>query len=381
MCLSTGNKISRIVAGFVVLLGATATAPGQAVDKATSEPIPFADGVIDSQLRTVFVSTAKGGIQAIELLTGGVTWTNDDCLAQPWLVAGQRLIARGDRLFVLDLKNGKVLRPCDAIDFPKVDVPERCTVSFPLWEPRVSGETLEARWFAVAHIDRSKGRPFPFQAWTAFNKSAPAGALKVNLETGGVTLQRDAKPTDVTAGLIPEAAKPEQRRPAGLNEKLLPIWQQYYKDQNGRIVAVGERVIGVSMLLEKKGQEYQKKIVLNSWDLKTGAAAEPIELVKDRAQSIANIVVTEDRRHVGVVFSNSSLSIFSLTDGKLLAKEVKGVSSPEKAFVHEKRLYFSKTEAGAGKQANVILQALDLENGNLIWGRYLKPRSTTPLPP
>ena len=188
MCLSTGNKISRIVAGFVVLLGATATAPGQAVDKATSEPIPFADGVIDSQLRTVFVSTAKGGIQAIELLTGGVTWTNDDCLAQPWLVAGQRLIARGDRLFVLDLKNGKVLRPCDAIDFPKVDVPERCTVSFPLWEPRVSGETLEARWFAVAHIDRSKGRPFPFQAWTAFNKSAPAGALKVNLETGGVTL-------------------------------------------------------------------------------------------------------------------------------------------------------------------------------------------------
>src|SRR5205823_133794 len=85
----------------------------------SAEPIPFPDGVIDPQRRTAFVSSPQGGVQAIRLEDGKVLWTNDACAAQPWLVAGRRLIARGERLFVLDLQNeGKLLRQCDALAYP-----------------------------------------------------------------------------------------------------------------------------------------------------------------------------------------------------------------------------------------------------------------------
>jgi hypothetical protein len=355
---------------------------GESREAQPVEPIPFADGVLDPELRTTFVSSPKGGVQAIRLEDGKVLWTNDDCAAQPWLAAGDRLIARGDRLVVLDLKNeGKLLRQCDALAYPKVEIPERCTVSFPLWSPRVVGDSLEAKWYAVAAIDRSKGRPFAFQAWTAFNKAAPAGTVKIDLATGKGELQTDPKPADVTEGLIPEAAKPEQRTPAGVPEKLVAVWRQYHKDQNGRIALVGDRLVGVAMVLEPVGQEFTKKVVLNAWDVKTGAAAEPVELVKDKALNIANIMLTADRRHAGVVFSNSALAIYSLTDGKPVAKEVKGVSSPEEAFVEGKRLYYAELSGNRGAETPNVLKALDLESGKVVWERPLKPRSTVPLPP
>jgi hypothetical protein len=347
-----------------------------------SQPLPFPDGVIDAQRRTAFVSSPKGGIQAIRLEDGKVLWTNDACAARPWLVAGTRLIARGERLFVLDLKNaGKLLRQCDALAYPKVAVPERCTISFNLWDPRVAGSTLEARWYGVAHIDRSKGRPFPFQAWTAFNKAAPAGMVKIDLDTGRAVLQTEPKPADVTGELIPAAAKPENRVPAGLPEKLAAVWRQYHKDQNGRITLLGDRLVGVSMALEPAGGAFLKKVVLNAWDVKTGTAADAVELVKDKALNIANIVLTEDRRHAGVVFSTSALALYSLADGKAVAREMKGVSSPEKAFVDGKRLYYAQLLGGGAVQTPHTLKALDLESGKVVWERALKPRSTIPLPP
>jgi len=80
-----------------VALGAPAWALAPAErprpDKPT-EPIPFPDGVLDPDLHTAYVSSPKGGIQAIRLEDGKVLWTNDDVTAQPWLAAGGRLIAR-----------------------------------------------------------------------------------------------------------------------------------------------------------------------------------------------------------------------------------------------------------------------------------------------
>src|SRR5207248_3285272 len=81
-----------------------APSPDKQPDVTPAEPIPFPDGVTDPDRRTAFVSSPKGGIQAIRLEDGKVLWTNDDVAARPWLVAGRRLIARGDRLVVLDLR-------------------------------------------------------------------------------------------------------------------------------------------------------------------------------------------------------------------------------------------------------------------------------------
>jgi len=371
----TRKRLTPVLLLIVVLDSALGNGAQKKSDAA--EPIHFPDGVIDAELRTAYVSSPKGGIQAMRLEDGKVLWTNDKCAASPWLVTGSRLIARGERLFVLDLTNGKLLRQCDAPAYPKVKVPERCTVSFQLWDPRVVGDTLQAQWFGVANIDRSKGRPFPFQAWTAFNKAAPAGTAKINLATGRAELQIDPKPLDVTAGLIPEAAKPERRLPPGLPAKLAALWQQYHKDQNGRITILGKRVVGVSMTLERQGNEFLKKIALNAWDVKTGEAEKSVELVTDKATNIANIVLTEDRRHAGVVFGNSAVAIFSLADGKRVGIDVKGFISPERAFVDGKRLYHAKQSGNAPH----ALVAVNLETGKVQWERPLKPRSAIPLPP
>jgi hypothetical protein len=356
-----------------------APAPDRSSDAKTAAPIPFPDGVTDPERRTAFVSSPKGGIQAIRLEDGKVLWTNDDVAARPWLVAGSRLVARGERLAVLDLRGGgKLLRRCDAPAYPKVEIPDRCTVSFDLWDPHVTGDVLEAKWYAVAAIDRSKGRPFAFAAWTAFNKAVPVGTVKINLDTGRVEVQTDPKRADVTAGLMPEAAKPEQRTPAGLPEKLTAAWQQYHKDQGGRITVLDGRLVGVSLTLERAGQEYLKKVDLNAWDLKTAAAAEPVELVKDKALAIANVMLTGDRRHAAVQFGTSAVTVYSLADGKPVASGVKGVSSPESAFVDGTRLYSAEpTGAGGGR----TLRAIDLKSGKPAWDRSLQPRSTVPLPP
>jgi outer membrane protein assembly factor BamB len=355
-----------------------APAPDQPNGK-TVAPIPFPDGVTDPERRTAFVSSPKGGIQAIRLEDGKVLWTNDEVKAQPWLVAGTRLVGRGERLLVLDLrKEGKLVRQCDAPAYPKVEVPDRCTVSFNLWGAHAAGDVLESKWYAVAAIDRSKGRPFSFQAWTAFNKAVPVGTVKVHLDTGRVEVQTDPKPADVTGELMPQAAKPAQRMPAGLPEKLTAVWQQHHKDQDGRIAVLDGRLVGVSLILEKAGQEYLKKVVLNSWDLKTAKAAEPVELVKDKALAIANVMLTEDRRHAAVQFSTSALTIYSLADGKTVASDVKGVSSPTNAIVDGTRLYsVEPTGTGGGR----TLRALDLKSGKPVWDRPVQPRSTIPLPP
>jgi hypothetical protein len=345
------------------------------------EPTPFPDGVVSPDFRTAFVTSPQGGIQAVRLDDGKILWTNDECKAQPWLVVGKRLVARGERLFVLSLNGGNTETQCDAPPYPKVAVPDRCTVSFQMWGPRVDGDILEARWFAVANIDRSKGRPFPFQAWTAFNKEAPAGTLKVDLGTGKVTIQPDAQPTDVTSGLMPEAAKPERRMPPGLPANLLTEWQEYHKGQDGRVCVHDRRLVGVAMTLEKAGNEYLKIITLHTWNLKSGEAADPVELVKDKALNIANVVITEDRRHAAVVFGTSALTIYSLADGKLIAKDVKGVSSPNLAFVDGKRLYFTQLAGGRAAKTPNTLKALDLESRQEVWQIPLKPKSTLPLPP
>jgi hypothetical protein len=372
-------SLLAVVAAGASLSAAPATDPR---NTKYAEPIPFPDGVIDSELRTAFVSTPKGGVQGIRLEDGKVLWTNDACPAQSWLVAGHRLIVRGERIVILDLKNeGKVLRQCEALVFPKVAIPDRCTVAFHFWGPRVVGDTLEANWYAVASIDRSKGRPFAFQGWTAFNKAVPVGSVTIDLNTGRPALQTDAKTADVTGAMIPEAAKAGQRELAVLPEKLIPVWQQYHKDQNGRVAIVGERLVGVAMTLEPVGREFLKKVVLNTWDLKTGAAGEPVELVKDKAINIANIILTQDRRHAAVVFGTSALAIYSLPDGKLVAKEVKAVHSPEHAFVSGKRLYYSALDGGRGAATPHALKAIDLDSGKVKWECALKPRSTIPLPP
>ena len=204
------------------------------------------------------------------------------------------------------------------------------------------------------------------------------GTVKVNLGTGRAEVQTNRKRADLTAGLVPKEAQPANRPPAGLPAKLTAAWRQYNKDQGGRIAVVGGRLVGVSLTLERAGAEYLKKVALNAWALKTGKAANAVELVKDKALAIANVLLTADRRHAGVVFSTSALTVFSLADGKAVARGVKEVSSPENAFVDGKRLYSVEP---AGRGGGRTLRALDLKSGKAVWDRPLRPRSTVPLPP
>ena len=76
--------------------------------------------------------------------------------------------------------------------------------------------------------------------------------------------------------------------PAGLSGQLASVWQ----DKKMKLAIVGDHLVGVSMLLEKMGEEYHKRIVLKSWDVKTGEAGDSVELAKGKAPSINNVVFT-----------------------------------------------------------------------------------------
>jgi outer membrane protein assembly factor BamB len=132
------------------------------------------------------------------------------------------------------------------------------------------------------------------------------------------------------------------------------------------------------MVLERAGPEYLKKVLLRSWNLKTATAAEPVELVKDKALAIANVMMTLDRHHVVVQMSTSALTVYALADGKVVAQGIKGVSSPENAFVDSKHIYSVESTGNRGGRA---LRALDLKSGKPAWQRPVQPRSTIPLPP
>jgi RNA polymerase sigma factor (sigma-70 family) len=345
-----------------------------------AEPIPFPDGVVDPERRTAFVSSPKGGIQAIRLDDGKVLWSNDTLQAEPWLVLGQRLIARGDRVYVLDTRQeGKTLKKCDAVSFPKVEVP--CKVEFQLWGPRVAGDALEANWYGAAHITPLERRrnPEAFKAWMAFNQKAPVGTVKIDLETGKVELRTDPKPADISQTLRPMAAMEANLQPRDLPAKLADVWKQ----KAGSIARVGTRLVSVALTVEgvAPNPNPSKVVTLQAWDLKTGAAAAPVELVRDRAINIANLYLTKDRRHAAVQFSTSALAIYSLATGKRVGKDAKGISSPESAFIEGTRIYYTQMVGGGAMQTPQSLKALDLESDKVVWERPVKPRDTRPLPP
>ena len=301
--------------GRAPLQAVAAPLPDQPRPAPQAPPVPFPEGLLDPDARTVFVGTAQGGVQAIRLDDGKALWSNNAIQADPWLLAGNCLIARGERIFVLDIREGKLLRQCDAPAYPKLTVPEKCTVSFELSSPRVEGNTLQAAWYTVVAIDRRQGRPFNFEGLNAFNQKAPAGTLKIDLATGRTELLPDSKPGDA----VPQPAKKENE----LSAKLMEIRNRYQNTEAGRIAIVGNRLVGVSLTVESVPANPTKRITLHSWDLKTGEEAPAVELVKDKATNIADAQFTLDGRHVGVVFG-ASRTIYSLTTGKRVGIEVPG---------------------------------------------------------
>src|SRR5262249_48330779 len=150
----------------------------------------------------------------------------------------------------------------------------------------------------------------------------------------------------------------------------------------GRVALVGNRLVGVSLAVESLPANPVKKVTLRSWDLKTGEEGPTLELLKDKATNIADVTLTQDGQHVGVVFSTSR-AIYSLQSGKRVGTEVAGFTLPaDRVFVDGNRAYFTHTTAIRPGPANpAVLQAFDLNAGKVAWEQPVKPRNTTPLPP
>src|SRR5438128_1992910 len=83
-----------LLAGLVP--AALFAAPPSAAPRPSSAPShgsPFPGGLLDSSGRTAFLSSAGGGIQAVDLMTGDVLWHSNEAEV-PLLVAGNRLYAQ-----------------------------------------------------------------------------------------------------------------------------------------------------------------------------------------------------------------------------------------------------------------------------------------------
>jgi hypothetical protein len=169
------------------LFAADAPAPG----------VPVAGiGVVSGDQKTVFLPARDGGIEALELASGKVLWTNKDASK----IAGgsdKALLAwegKGGsfRVVAMDMATGKTLVKSDAIKLPDWATTEKTWGKTFRTAAKTDGESITVVWQAGAFY-AGGARPTPeIEAAARKNET---GLAKVDLKSGKVTAAKE-KPKD-----------------------------------------------------------------------------------------------------------------------------------------------------------------------------------------
>jgi hypothetical protein len=326
----------------------------------TSWALPW--GVANGAGRLGFATNATGGIDAFNLSTGKALWSSAEA-NKPLAVAADRLIAQAPekanavRIVALDVNSGKRLFRSDAVTFPDwVAVGLTHGRSFAS-QGRVEKGALWLRWSARAWY-AGGARPTP-EVERRARKNAD-GVARVDLTTGKVEM--------LAADKMPPLPK----------VKLPPGAEKVVSDKYA-IATTSERV----------GRE--QRLVLKRWDLATGKALPPIELLSALA---LRVEVSADARTVLVHKAVASSALppgdyawwaFSTETGKLLSKFAyeQGTTT---ATALGGRAYLVVQVPGKGgprphRTIQRALKAIDLKTGKLAWERPIEPvRILLPLP-
>lgn len=324
-----------------VLLLALASAP--------TPPDAFPGGLLGGSRRVAYVSTGKG-LLAVDLATGDALWRSGE--------SHRPLFVAGDRLYALALSGGNEVRVVGH------DLGRRGERVFR------SGAVILPRWGASAP---GEGRSFDYTfrrrrqelrlEWhvTARPASGPAkearGAARIDLRTGHVKAEEAGEP-------------PAPPAPPRVLEKLAVRWQRSLAGHLHALVV--ERVPG-------RGEQ---RLVLRTWDERSGKAATARELMRGRDLVV---MVGHGERHLWVRGPTPDpdapegarhWSVFSGVDGRLVAR-VPVLPGARQGLLLGRRAYCLTARSrpvGRGAQARHELHAIDVQTGKVAWTRALDDR-------
>jgi hypothetical protein len=363
-----------------LLLGAPVlAAPAPA---ASGAPLSIPGGVADPAGKTGYVANDKGGIDALDLATGELLWSTREA-PRPLIAFGNKLAAQAPvegkanqvRVVVLDASaKGRRLLESDPVAFPDwVSVGLTHGRSFRS-DARLGKGGLLLRWEANAFY-AGGAAPTP-QILEAARKHA-AGTARIDLESGRVkNLEPDEVPAD------------GPKLPAGL-EKV--VSRQYWTGSDWKTAPLVAG--GVLAALDVQGGGKDQKMTLERWDLATGKALEPVELLKGPELWPQ---VSPDGRHVFVheALVKEQLPpgdyawwVFSLETGRRVGKFPFEPGSIDLTVIGPRAYYaVNVPRKGPPRPLPVMeqprrLKAVDLASGKVAWERPIEgQRSLPPLP-
>jgi hypothetical protein len=357
--------------GSLVLLALFLPGPARAAGEGedSTRMILLPGGIANAAGRTAYLANATGGIDAVDLTTGGLLWQTYEA-QRPLLLSGDRLVAQAGvkrnrlRILVFDVRQpDRCVLESDPVVFPPwVVTGEAPRRSFAL-RARVEQNQVvlswEAKgWLREARTAQDQGRPPDQQA---------AGVARIDLDTGRVT-QGPA-----------EAAAPAAEGFPDELDKLSVRWHGVVGDAHKAVV------------LEEYGPV--QRLVLRSWDPDTEEEDDPVELLRGRRLLVQT---TYDGRYlclrdaipnpdVGLPPAERMKYNWSLVSPET-GREIGRLScepGTESVLVLGRRVYclvggpIHTTPREPSVQGRT-LQAIDLKTGKKLWEHAVEGRRLAP---
>jgi hypothetical protein len=366
-------RATRPPCAFLLLasLGAAPAPPAKPSPAPPARPIPLPGGIADPAGRTGFVTSAAGGIDAVDLKTGELLWDTNEA-QRPLLVVGSRLVAQAGvkrnrlRILVFDLTDhGECVLESDPVVLPgwvvTGNAPGRSFET--CW--RLARNQLVLGWEASAWY---AGTTRPTAQQEAAARKSAAGVARIDLETGRVELGPAEKAE-------PEAV-PAPVRPL---EKLAVRWHGVLAGRPSALI-----------MEESDGQQ---ALVLRSWEPGTGKAAGQKEVLRGR-RLLAQRTLDGHflcLRDSGPIPDGKALAqgakvtpwtLFSLELGGPVGTMPYEAGTQDIAVVGA-RAYYAVSGPVRGPLDRPLVQprtlkALDLKTGKVVWERAVAGKQLAP---
>jgi hypothetical protein len=368
---------ARLVLPLLLLtpLGASAAPPGWDLKAFLSpaapaaKPILLPGGIADPAGRVGYLSSAAGGIEALDLKTGEVLWETVEA-QRPLLFSGSRLVAQAGlkrnrvRVLVFEGQTGECVLESDPVVLPAWVVAGTAPGRSFNARWRLERNQVVLAWEAEASY-AGTGRPTAEQQAAA--RKHAAGVARIDLDTGLVELGPA------------EHAKPEPPQPAKEVEKMAVRWQG----------SVGPLACAVVLEESSGGQS----LVLRLWDPATGKAAEPKELLRGRRLlvqptldgrhlALRDAASGPDEKGVGRPSRDQTWTLFPLDLTGPIRKVPYEAGTQSLAVVGPRVLYAVAGPVPGAINRQVVqprtLKAVSLETGKIVWERPVAGKPLTP---
>jgi len=342
-----------LVAVLTARTGRLAAAGG---DTGTQLPVLIPLGVAGpagtAQPTVGYVANATGGIDAIRLKDGTLLWSTRDA-NRPLIAYGDRLAAlRGNRVVILDVtqKGKKVFQSAELplTGGSLTPQPGNVLLGVSGWLSR--GDVV-VKWVGAGYT--AGGVTFPAPDIEAMVKRVK-GVVRVGLGPKGFIEKLDPDTMPPAAARLPEK----------LRDLGLPL------------TVAGDKA---AALVREKG-DGKEKLVLKRWDLKTGKAEAPLTL-REGGYPFWRMTLDGGHALLAPPKGGRAGELYSLETGKKLATLSVPLMQPVRVL--GSRVYFlaegpPEGQPGGWQVQRMVLKAMELKTGKVVWERPVEGRQILP---